>query len=94
VWGVVTLSLRQRVVPARLLGRANSVYYLFSIGGAAIGALSGGMLARSFGVTAPFWFAFGSMIVLTAVAWRLFTRQALDAERQQVALEQDADVPA
>lgn len=94
VWGVVTLSLRQRVVPARLLGRANSVYYLFSVGGAAIGALTGGLLARSFGITAPFWFAFSSMIVLTAVAWRLFTRQALDAERQQVALEQDTDVPA
>lgn len=93
VWGVVTLSLRQRVVPARLLGRANSVYYLFSVGGAAIGALSGGLLARSFGITAPFWFAFCSMIVLTAVAWRLFTRQALDAEQQRVEREQ-SDVPA
>ena len=90
IWGVVTLSLRQRVVPGRLLGRANSVYYLFSVGGAALGALSGGLLARSFGITAPFWFAFGSMIVLTAVAWRLFTPQALDAEQRQVAGEQAA----
>lgn len=92
VWGVVTLSLRQRVVPARLLGRANSVYYFFSVGGAALGALSGGLLARSFGLTAPFWFAFGSMVVLTAVAWRLFTRDRLDAERQRVARE--STVPA
>jgi predicted MFS family arabinose efflux permease len=87
VWSVVTLSLRQRVVPARLLGRVNSVYYLFSVGGAALGALSGGLLARSFGITAPFWFAFASMLVLTAVAWRLFTRGKLDAEQQEVELE-------
>ena len=57
-------------------------------------APTGGLLARSFGITAPFWFVAGSMIVLTAVAWRLFTRQALDAERQQVAVEQDTEVPA
>ena len=87
VWGVVTLSIRQRVVPARLLGRVNSVYYLFSIGGAALGALSGGLVARSFGITAPFWAAFGLMAGLTVVAWRLFTRSALEAEQQQVELE-------
>ncbi len=88
VWGVVTLSIRQRVVPARLLGRVNSVYYLFSIGGAALGALSGGLIARTFGLTAPFWTAFGLMVGLTAVAWRLFTPSALEAEQQQVELEQ------
>ena len=49
-------------------------------------------LGRGFG---PLWAAnaFGSMVVLTTVAWRLFTREALDAERQQVARER-TDVPA
>ena len=92
VWGVVTLSIRQRVVPGRLLGRVNSVYYLFSIGGAALGALSGGLLARYFGITAPFWTAFGLMVGLTVVAWRLFTPAALEAEQQQV--EQEHVEPA
>jgi predicted MFS family arabinose efflux permease len=79
VWGAVTMSLRQRAVPERLLGRANSVYFLFSVGGAALGALQGGLLARAYGITAPFWLAFAVMVVFTAAAWRLFTPARLDA---------------
>lgn len=81
VWGAVTLSIRQRLVPARLQGRANSVYYLFSIGGAAVGAGLSGLLARAGGITAPFWASFAVMAVLTVVAWRLFTTDRLAAER-------------
>jgi MFS family permease len=36
VWGVVTVSLRQRLVPEPLRGRVNSVYFLFDLGGAAL----------------------------------------------------------
>ena len=77
VWGVIAMSVRQRVVPVNLLGRVNSVYYgPFVIGGSALGALLGGLLARTFGITAPFWFAFGVMVLFTAAAWRVFTPAA------------------
>jgi MFS family permease len=79
VWGVLTVSLRQRVTPARLLGRVNSVYYLFGTGGSAIGALLGGLLARWLGITAPFWLAGIAVTLLTVVAWQLFTPQLLAA---------------
>jgi MFS family permease len=79
VWGVITVSLRQRVVPARLLGRVNSVYYLFGVGGSAVGALLGGVLARGLSITAPFWFAGALVALLAAAAWRLFTPQLLAA---------------
>jgi MFS family permease len=77
VWGVVTVSLRQRIVPERLRGRVNSVYVLFDIGGAALGTLLGGLLARALGLTAPFWVAFVSMALLAAAAWRRFTPAAM-----------------
>lgn len=80
VWGAVTMTLRQRAVPARLLGRANSVYYLFGIGGSALGALQGGLVARAFGITAPFWLALAVMAVFTPAAWRLFGRASLTTE--------------
>lgn len=80
-WGMLALSQRQRAAPDRLLGRVNSVYQLFSVGGAALGSLCGGLVARALGITAPFWIAFGAMVVLTAVAWRLFTPAALGAGR-------------
>ena len=58
VWSIVTVTLRQRLVPDDLLGRVTSAYALFSAGGAAVGALLGGILAHDFGLTAPFWFGF------------------------------------
>lgn len=79
VWGVVTVSLRQRIVPARLRERVNSVYFLFDIGGAALGTLLGGLLARALGITAPFWVAFAAMALLAAAAWRRLTPIALAA---------------
>jgi predicted MFS family arabinose efflux permease len=78
LWGVITLSWRQRVVPDALRGRVNSVYFLFAVGGSAIGALTGGLAARGLGITAPFWIAFAGMAALTLVAWRLFTPARLD----------------
>jgi len=78
VWGVVTISLRQRLAPEPLRGRVNSVYFLFDLGGAALGTLLlGGALAAALGITAPFWLAFGAVAVLTVTTWRQFRPDAL-----------------
>jgi MFS family permease len=78
LWGVITLSWRQRVVPDVLRGRVNSGYFLFAIGGSALGALGGGLVAGGLGLTAPFWLSFAGMALLTAVAWRSLTPARLD----------------
>jgi Na+/melibiose symporter-like transporter len=73
VWNVVTVTLRQTAVPTHLLGRVNSVYYTFSMGGFALGSLTGGLLARELGLTAPFWAAAAAVAVVAMLAWHLFT---------------------
>lgn len=80
IWGVVSVTLRQRSTPTTLLGRINSVYLLFSMGGFALGSLGGGFVAGAFGITAPFWVAFGAMTLMTLFAWRVMTSAALTAE--------------
>ncbi|GAA2984541.1 Transmembrane secretion effector [Actinokineospora diospyrosa] len=80
VLGVVLTSVRQRAVPEHLRGRVGSVYSLLIIGGAAIGSLVGGFVARGFGITAPFWAAGVAMVVLTAVVWRGFRPAAFTAQ--------------
>ncbi|WP_255690102.1 MFS transporter [Actinoplanes sp. DH11] len=70
VWGVTTASLRQRLVPDRLMGRVGSVYSFLELGGAAIGTLLGGLLARAWGLLTPFWVAAAAMAVILALAWR------------------------
>jgi len=53
-WNVVTVSLRQAIVPDHLLGRVNSAYRLLGWGTMPIGAALGGALATHFGLRAPF----------------------------------------
>ncbi|GAA0932477.1 MFS transporter [Pseudonocardia zijingensis] len=84
LWGILSVAWRQRVVPDALRGRVNSGYYLFSVGGSAVGAVGGGLVARALGITTPFWIAFVGMIVLTAVAWRHFTPTLLDRYPRQL----------
>lgn len=49
LWNVITVSLRQRVIPDELLGRVNSVYRFFGWGMMSVGALVGGALVTGFG---------------------------------------------
>jgi MFS family permease len=54
MWNVVTISLRQRIVPGRLLGRVNSVYRMLGWGLMPAGALAGGFVAHAAGLRAPY----------------------------------------
>jgi MFS family permease len=80
IWNVVTVTLRQTAVPEHLRGRVNSVYSTFEMGGFALGSLVGGLVAREFGLTAPFWAGAVTMAVVAMLAWRLFTTDHLTAE--------------
>lgn len=50
IWNVVTVSLRQRVTPDRLLGRVNSAYRLLAWGTIPLGAALGGVIGEAAGV--------------------------------------------
>ncbi len=76
VWGTTATTVRQRAVPNELLGRIGGVYRVGMMGGLVIGAPIGGLLARSFALTAPFWFAFAGSALLVAVLWRQFPQIA------------------
>ncbi|TAL07860.1 MAG: MFS transporter [Chloroflexota bacterium] len=72
VWGTIATVVRQRAVPDALLGRVGGVYRVAIVGGLVIGTPIGGLLARTFGITAPFWFGFIGSAVLVVVLWREF----------------------
>jgi hypothetical protein len=44
LWNVITVSLRQTIIPDGLLGRVNSVYRFFGWGAIPVGGLIGGVL--------------------------------------------------
>jgi predicted MFS family arabinose efflux permease len=72
VWGTTTEVVRQRAVPDELLGRVTGVYRVALVGGLVIGTPIGGLLARAYGITAPFWFGFIGSALLVTVLWRHF----------------------
>jgi MFS family permease len=63
-WNVVTVSLRQRIVPDRLLGRVNATYRLLAWGTMPIGAALGGIIGEILGVREVFLIAGAALLVL------------------------------
>jgi MFS family permease len=84
VWNVITVSLRQRVTPDRLLGRLNSGYRLVAWGTRPLGAVAGGVLAQAFGLRAVFVIMAPLTLALVA-GMTIVTDEAMDAA------ERDAD---
>lgn len=76
VWGTTSTVVRQRAVPDALLGRVTGVYTVGLIGGLVVGTPIGGLLARQFGITAPFWFGFIGSALLVVILWRRFDKIA------------------
>jgi MFS family permease len=81
VWNVITVSFRQAVVPQDIFGRVNSVYRLLGWGGISVGALLGGFLARSFGLTAPFWFAAAVLAIMFVLTLPLVNNRTVAEAR-------------
>jgi len=89
LWNVVTVSLRQSLIPTNLLGRVNSVYRFFAWGTIPVGSLLGGGLVAIF--EGPFGreIAFRSVYFVGAalgfllffVATRVLTTEAIDEAR-------------
>ena len=66
-WNVITVSLRQRIVPDHLLGRVNAGYRLLAWGTMPLGAALGGIVGDRWGLDAVFW----TCAVLSALCFPL-----------------------
>jgi MFS family permease len=70
VWGTISTTVRQRLVPMELQGRIASVNMVGVFGGLVIGQFLGGVIAQTWGLTAPWWFAFAGSAITLALVWR------------------------
>ena len=98
LWNVITVSLRQAIIPQHLLGRVNSVYRFFAWGMMPIGAILGGVVVAVVSTFASrenalrsVWFVHGAIyVVLFVVGRRLLTTEKLEAARAAGASETTA----
>jgi len=71
LFNMTAVTMRQRLVPAELLGRVSSLYGTVALGAEALGAIGGGILASSAGIRAPMLAGAVPIAAVTAVlAWR------------------------
>jgi MFS family permease len=88
-WNIITVSLRQSVIPSHLLGRVNSVYRFFAWGMMPVGALLGGLIVAGMGAFVDrewalrsVWFVSAIIhLALWAVGRRVLTTERLEAVR-------------
>lgn len=88
LWNVITVSLRQRVTPHRLLGRLNSAYRLLAWGTIPLGAAAGGIAAQAFGLQAVFIGA--GVVILCLLTGMIWVTDARMAEAEETVLEPEA----
>ncbi|MDH5421068.1 MAG: MFS transporter, partial [Acidimicrobiia bacterium] len=92
LWNVITVSLRQTIIPDRLLGRVNSVYRFFAWGMMPIGAVAGGLIvaitetvaSRDLALRTPWLVAAGLQVVLFAFARPRLTTEKIETARTEV----------
>ncbi len=87
LWSTVTVSLRQRIVPAALFGRVNSAYRWLVWGALSIGSALGGLVAHSFGLRAPFFFG----AAIAGVGLVILTSSVTSAGLAEIATAPAAD---
>lgn len=92
-WNVITVSLRQTIIPPHLLGRVNSVYRFFAWGMIPIGAMLGGLVvtvaghfvSHSMALRSTWFVAAAISAVLFVFGRRLLTTERLEAARAAAA---------
>ena len=94
VWGTISTTVRQRLVPMELQGRIASVNMVGVFGGLVIGQFLGGLIAQAWGLTAPWWFAFGGSAITLLLVWRSISHIAaakpvLDADGAEEAAREE-----
>ncbi len=86
IWNIITVSLRQRMIPPQLLGRVNSVYRFFGLGlmplGLVVSGLSvtvaEGFMPRSQALAAPFALGAVLSLLLLIGIWKRVSPKALN----------------
>ena len=89
LWNVITVSLRQAIIPDELLGRVNSVYRFFAWGMMPIGSIIGGLVvsvtegasSRDLGLRMPFFIGAAANLLLFVWARPVLSTKNIEAAR-------------
>jgi MFS family permease len=81
IWNVLTMSLRQAVIPDPLRGRVLSAFRMFGWGAASVGTAVGGALAHELGLRSPLLLAGVALPVAALLLAPALSTSAIDRAR-------------
>lgn len=76
VWNVLTMSLRQSLIPESMFGRVQGAYRTLVWGGIALGSVVGGAVAHAAGLRSLFVLSGAALLALAVVLGTLLRRHA------------------
>ena len=93
LWNVITVSLRQTIIPDSLLGRVNSVYRFLAWGMMPIGSILGGVIVtvteavsnRALGLRMPFLIGAAVHVALYLYARPVLNTANIEAAKAEAA---------
>lgn len=85
VWSVLSISLRQSLIPDNMMGRTTSIFRAGTWGLMPIGAVLGGLAAEFLALWTPYAIFGGLMVVVAVYVWRELGEAAVDATRAAAA---------
>jgi predicted MFS family arabinose efflux permease len=93
VWNVLTMSLRQALIPEGMFGRVQGAYRTVVWGAIPVGALAGGAVAHALGVAAVFAVSGTGLLVLAGVLGLLLRAHAAELTDEALAAAGGAASP-
>lgn len=91
-WNILTVSIRQRIVPDQLLGRVNAGYRLVAWGSMPFGAALGGIIANTFSVPTALFTAAAISSLCTPIVYFGATAELINtAEEPRSPLDHEPD---
>ncbi|MGI9666306.1 MAG: MFS transporter [Acidimicrobiia bacterium] len=103
LWNVITVSLRQTIIPDHLLGRVNSVYRFFAWGMMPIGLAFGGLIVagseaagldRVMALRMPYFVAAAALLLLFFWAAPKLTTEKIESAREEGVAAKEAATAA
>ncbi len=92
IWNVQAVSIRQSIIPDKILGRVNSVYRLLALGLTPIGALFGGSLVkystffleRTFALRIPFLIGGTLLFIIFLSTFKMLSQELIDSTKNNL----------
>jgi predicted MFS family arabinose efflux permease len=80
LWNVLSVTMRQRLVPSAMLARVNAANRTLSMTAGTLGTVVGGAVGYLWGLTAPLWLSGGALVAVTLL---FMASRRTSAEREQ-----------